>query len=125
MQKANKLKEVKAEKRTSMKKNTRSKEENQHEEEYSIKRSRRRKARTMSKLHPQHFLFRPPVVGLDMYWNLYRKDWEEKYYFVYMEDVGLQHDLGLSPSCLFGYLTIHASRSHIIRSRFMANKVSL
>jgi hypothetical protein len=38
MQKANKLKEVKAEKRTSMKKNTRSKEENQHEEEYSIKR---------------------------------------------------------------------------------------
>ena len=104
MQKANKLKEVKAEKRTSMKKNTRSKEENQHEEEYSIKRSRRRKARTMSKLHPQHFLFRPPVVGLDMYWNLYRKDWEEKYYFVYMEDVGLQHDLGLSPSCLFGFI---------------------
>ena len=85
-------------------KNTRSKEENQHEEEYSIKRSRRRKARTMSKLHPQHFLFRPPVVGLDMYWNLYRKDWEEKYYFVYMEDVGLQHDLGLSPSCLFGFI---------------------
>ena len=57
-----------------------------------------------SKLHPQHFLFRPPVVGLDMYWNLYRKDWEEKYYFVYMEDVGLQHDLGLSPSCLFGFI---------------------
>ena len=83
MQKANKLKEVKAEKRTSMKKNTRSKEENQHEEEYSIKRSRRRKARTMSKLHPQHFLFRPPVVGLDMYWNLYRKDWEEKYFVVF------------------------------------------
>ena len=72
MQKANKLKEAKAEKRTNMKKNTAIKVMKVEEGEDDA----------TSKLHPQHFLFRPPVVGLDKVWNLYRKDWEEKYYFV-------------------------------------------
>ena len=94
MQKANKLKETKAEKRTNMKKNTAIKVMKVEEGEDDA----------TSKLHPQRFLFRPPVVGLDKYWNLYPKEWEEKYYSVYMEDVGLQHDLGLSPSCLFGFI---------------------
>ena len=84
MQKANKLKETKAEKRTNMKKNTAIKVMKVEEGEDDA----------TSKLHPQRFLFRPPVVGLDKYWNLYPKEWEEKYYSVYMEDVGLQHDLG-------------------------------
>ena len=60
--------------------------------------------------HPQRFL-RPPVVGLDKYWNLYPKKWDEKYFSVFMEDVGLQNELVFqTPKLVISYLLIDTYR---------------
>ena len=83
MQKANQLKEKKAEKATDMRKNTAIKM-------VEIKEG---KDDATTVFHPQRFL-RPPVVGLEKYWSLYPKKWDEKYFSVFMEDVGLQNELG-------------------------------
>ena len=83
VQKSNQLKEKKAEKATDMKTNTAVKM-------VDIKAG---KDDSTTQFHPQRFL-RPPVVAPEKYWNLFPKKWEEKYYSVYLEDVGLQHDLG-------------------------------
>lgn len=83
MQKANQLKEKKAEKSTDMRKNTAIKM-------VEIKEG---KDDATTVFHPQRFL-RPPVVSLEKYWNLFPKKWEEKYFSVFMEDVGLQNELG-------------------------------
>ena len=83
MEKANKLKEQKVEKGKDMRKNTAVK----------MVEVKEGKDDATTVFHPQRFL-RPPVVGLDKYWSLYPKQWEEKYYSVFMEDVGLQNELG-------------------------------
>ena len=83
LEKANQLKEQKVEKGTNMRKNTAVK----------MVEVKEGKDDATTVFHPQRFL-RPPVVGLDKYWSLFPKKWEEKYYSVYMEDVGLQNDLG-------------------------------
>ena len=83
MQKSNQLKEKKAEKSTDMRKNMAIK----------MVEVKEGKDDATTVFHPQRFL-RPPVVGLEKYWNLYPKKWDEKYFSVYMEDVGLQHELG-------------------------------
>ena len=46
------------------------------------------------KLHPQRFLMRTPVVSPDNYWDLFPVKWPETYYTVYLEDVGLEDQLG-------------------------------
>ena len=83
LEKANQLKEQKVEKGTNMRKNNAVK----------MVEVKEGKDDATTVFHPQRFL-RPPVVGLDKYWSLFPKKWEEKYYSVYMEDVGLQNDLG-------------------------------
>ena len=83
MEKANQLKEQKVEKGMDMRKNTAVK--------MVVVKEGKDDATTV--FHPQRFL-RPPVVGLDKYWNLYPKKWDEKYFSVFMEDVGLQNELG-------------------------------
>lgn len=45
-------------------------------------------------LHPQRFMFRSPVVPLSKYWDLYPQAWQEVYYSIYLEDVGLENVLG-------------------------------
>lgn len=83
MNKANKLKEKKAERSTDMRTNTAVK----------VVEVKEGKDDATTVFHPQRFL-RPPVVSLEKYWNLYPKKWDEKYFSVYMEDVGLQNELG-------------------------------
>ena len=83
MNKANQLKEKKAEKTTDMRKNTAVK----------VVEVKEGKDDATTVFHPQRFL-RPPVVSLEKYWNLYPKKWDEKYFSVFMEDVGLQNELG-------------------------------
>lgn len=83
VQKANTLKETKAEKSSNVRTNTKVKVVNVKEGQDD--------ATTL--FHPQRFL-RPPVVAVEKYWGLYPKAWEEKYYSVYLEDVGLQNELG-------------------------------
>ena len=83
MQKANSLKEKKAEKATDMRKNTAVK----------LVEVKEGKDDSTTVFHPQRFL-RPPVVSLEKYWKLFPKKWDEKYFSVFMEDVGLQNELG-------------------------------
>ena len=83
MQQSNLLKERKAEKSTNLKTNTAVK---MVEVKAGVDDA-------TTKFHPQRFL-RPPVVAPEKYWNLFPKKWDEKYYSVYLEDVGLQNDLG-------------------------------
>ena len=83
VQKSNQLKEKKAEKATDMKTNTAVK----------LVEVKAGNDDATTQFHPQRFL-RPPVVAPEKYWALFPKKWEEKYYSVYLEDVGLQHDLG-------------------------------
>ena len=83
VQRSNQLKEKKAEKATDLKTNTAVK----------VTEIKAGKDDSTTQFHPQRFL-RPPVVAPEKYWNLFPKKWEEKYYSVYLEDVGLQNDLG-------------------------------
>ena len=83
VQKANQLKEKKAEKASDLKTNTAVK----------VVDVKPGKDDSTTQFHPQRFL-RPPVVAPEKYWNIFPKKWEEKYYSVYLEDVGLQNDLG-------------------------------
>ena len=83
VQQSNMLKEKKAEKATNLKTNT----------EVKMVEIKSGMDDATTKFHPQRFL-RPPVVAPEKYWSLFPKKWEEKYYSVYLEDVGLQHDLG-------------------------------
>ena len=84
VQKANTLKESKAEKTSNVRKNTNVK----------VVEVAAGKDDATTVFHPQRFL-RPPVVAVEKYWNLFPKAWGEKYYSVYLEDVGLQNELGL------------------------------
>ena len=83
MEKANQLKEQKVEKSSDMRKNT------------AVKMVQVKEGTddATTVFHPQRFL-RPPVVSLDKYWSLFPKKWDEKYFSVFMEDVGLQNELG-------------------------------
>ena len=83
VQKANTLKESKAEKTSNVRKNTNVK----------VVEVAAGKDDATTVFHPQRFL-RPPVVAVEKYWNLFPKAWGEKYYSVYLEDVGLQNELG-------------------------------
>ena len=83
VQKSNQLKEKKAERASDLKTNTAVKM-------VDIKAG---KDDATTQFHPQRFL-RPPVVAPEKYWNLFPKSWGERYYSVYLEDVGLQNDLG-------------------------------
>ena len=83
VQKSNTLKENKAEKTNNMRRNTMVK----------LVEVKAGQDDATSVFHPQRFM-RPPVVAVEKYWSLFPKVWEEKYYSVYLEDVGLQHDLG-------------------------------
>ena len=80
VQQSNMLKEKKAEKATTLKTNT----------EVKMVEIKSGQDNATTKFHPQRFL-RPPVVAPEKYWSLFPKKWEEKYYSVYLEDVGLQH----------------------------------
>ena len=83
VQKSNTLKENKAEKTSNVRKNTKVK----------VVEVQAGKDDATTLFHPQRFL-RPPVVAVEKYWNIFPKCWEEKYYSVYLEDVGLQNELG-------------------------------
>ena len=108
VEKANTLKENKAEKSSNVKKNTKVKlvevEAGQDD------------ATTV--LHPQRFL-RHPVVAVEKYWHLMPKSWDEKYYSVYLEHVGLQNDLGQRQVEL-----LHDRRSAIKIKMFAASNVN-
>ena len=67
----NQLKEQKVEKGSDMRKNTAVK----------VVLVKEGKDDATTVFHPQRFL-RPPVVGLDKYWSLFPKKWEEKYIFL-------------------------------------------
>ena len=83
VQKANTLKESKAERTSNVRKNT----------QVKVVEVQAGRDDSTTIFHPQRFL-RPPVVAVEKYWNLFPKAWEEKYYSVYLEDVGLHNELG-------------------------------
>ena len=83
VEKSNTLKENKVEKTSNVRKNTNVK----------VVEVKAGQDDATTLFHPQRFL-RPPVVAPEKYWNIFPKAWEEKYYSVYLEDVGLQNELG-------------------------------